>query len=416
MPPLHGQRRDVLRVHGLCVRFSGAEGAFDAVEGISFELRPGESLALIGESGSGKSTTALSLLRLLPRNAHASGSIELFGEDLLRSPERSLARVRGSKIAMVFHDPFAALNPVLRIGTQIAEVLRAHARLTRRAAAAGAIDLLRSVGLAADTARRYPHELSGGMRQRALIAMALACAPAFLVADEPTSSLDAVTQRQIVALIEQLRRERRIGLLLATHDLDLAAELCDQVAVLRAGRIVEHGKPAEIFTAPKHPYTAGLVRSLPPPLGQRISARPSPSATALGPSSAPLLALDDVRVDRGGRRVLDGVTLSLAGGEMLGLVGESGSGKSTLARTALRLIDAQSGSVRWRGRDLLGFTKRDLRAARREMQIVFQDPTTSLDPRKTVADAVAEPLEVHRLVPARQRLERVTELLRRVGL
>ena len=283
MALLAGQRRSVLRVDDLQVRFSSGDGGFAAVDGISFELAPGESLALIGESGSGKSTTVLSLLRLLPRNSHVSGRVELLGEDLLALPERSLTRVRGSRIAMVFHDPFAALNPVMRIGKQIAEVVRVHAGISRSAATARTIDLLRSVGLAPEVAQRYAHQLSGGMRQRALIAMALACAPSIVVADEPTSSLDAVTQRQIIALFQQLRSERKLALLLATHDVDLAAELCDRIAVLYAGRIVEYGSPADVFSAPRHPYTAGLLRSLPPALGETTGARLSPIAGSSPP-------------------------------------------------------------------------------------------------------------------------------------
>ena len=257
----------MLRVRDLRVSFGGPGGRFAALDGISFEVARGDALALIGESGSGKSTVALSLLRLLPEDAHASGSVQLFGEDLLQLPEASMSRVRGSSIAMVFHDPLAAMNPVLRIGTQVAEGLRAHAHADRGSAAAAAVDLLRTVGLAKDAARRYPHELSGGMRQRALIAAALACGPSLLVADEPTSALDAVTQRHVAALLQKVRRERGIGLVLATHDLELAAELCDRIAVLYAGRIVERGALSDVFSRPRHPYTAGLLRSLPPPLG-----------------------------------------------------------------------------------------------------------------------------------------------------
>jgi oligopeptide/dipeptide ABC transporter ATP-binding protein len=257
----------VLRVRDLRVSFGGPGGRFPAVDGISFEVGRAEALALIGESGSGKSTVALSLLRLLPEDAHASGRVQLLGEDLLELPQASMSRVRGSSIAMVFHDPLAALNPVLRIGTQIAEALRAHGCAGRRTAAAAALDLLQTVGLARETARRYAHELSGGMRQRALIAVALACGPSLLVADEPTSALDAVTQRHVAALLRKVRRERGIGLLLATHDLELAAELCDRIAVLYAGRIVERGAASDLFSTPRHPYTAALLRSLPPPLG-----------------------------------------------------------------------------------------------------------------------------------------------------
>ena len=282
MPPRGGQRRRVLRVRDLRVSYGVPGGRFAAVDGISFEVGRAEALALIGESGSGKSTIALSLLRLLPEDAHASGRVELLGEDLLELPEASLSRVRGSSIAMVFHDPLAALNPVMRIGAQIAEALRAHARLDRRVAAATALDLLQTVGLAPQTAKRYAHELSGGMRQRALIAVALACGPSLLVADEPTSALDAVTQRNIAALFWKVRRERGIGLLLATHDLELAAELCDRIAVLYAGRIVERGAVSDLLSKPRHPYTAALLRSVPPGLGgPRVRLVPVPGSPPL---------------------------------------------------------------------------------------------------------------------------------------
>ncbi|MFL5310348.1 MAG: ABC transporter ATP-binding protein [Myxococcales bacterium] len=257
----------MLRVRDLRVSFGGPGGGFAAVDGISFEVGRAEALALIGESGSGKSTIALSLLRLLPEDAHASGRVELLGKDLLEMPEASMSRVRGSSIAMVFPDALAALNPVMRIGTQITEALRAHARLGRRSASAAALDVLQTVGLPAETARRYAHELSGGMRQRALIAVALACGPALLVADEPTSALDAVTQRHIAALLRKIRLERGVALLLATHDLGLAAALCERIAVLYAGRIVERGAVSDVFSAPRHPYTAALLRGLPPPVG-----------------------------------------------------------------------------------------------------------------------------------------------------
>jgi oligopeptide/dipeptide ABC transporter ATP-binding protein len=266
----------VLHVRDLRVRFGGPAGGFAAVDGVSFNLGRGGSLALIGESGSGKSTIALSLLRLLPPDALFSGRIELSGEDVLAMRERELVRLRGAKIAMVFHDPLAALDPVMRVGTQISESLRARARMDRRAARASTLELLHNVGLAAAVIDRYPHQLSGGMRQRALIAMAVACGPAVLVCDEPTSALDAVVQGQIIALLGQLRRERGIALLLATHDLWLAAGSCEQIAVLYAGRIVERGAPAELLAAPRHPYTAGLLRSLPPPLGERLAAPLTP--------------------------------------------------------------------------------------------------------------------------------------------
>jgi len=266
----------VLQVRDLRVHFGGPGRGFAAVDGVSFDLGRGGSLALIGESGSGKSTIALSLLRLLPAEAVFSGRIELSGKDVLAMREGELVRLRGAQIAMVFHDPLAALNPVMRIGTQIAESLRAHAGMDRRAARARALELLGSVGLAAAVIDRYPHQLSGGMRQRALIAMAAACGPGILVCDEPTSALDPVVQAQIVALLGQLRRERGIALLLATHDLGLAASSCERIAVLYAGRIVERGTPAELLRAPRHPYTAGLLRSLPPRVGELLDAPLAP--------------------------------------------------------------------------------------------------------------------------------------------
>jgi len=252
------------------------------VRRVSFNLQRGESLGLIGESGSGKTTVALSLLRLLPRTAQISGRIELGGENLLGLSEGELTRRRGARIAMVFHDPLAALNPVLRIGTQIAETVRAHRSASRKDSWAAALGLLRRVGLAEEVARGYPHQLSGGMRQRALIATALACGPAVLVADEPTSALDPVAQGGIVELLRQLRDEG-VALLLATHDLGLAARLCDRIAVLYAGRIVERGTTAEVLARPRHPYTMGLLRSLPPPLGSSSDARLQPVAGSVPP-------------------------------------------------------------------------------------------------------------------------------------
>jgi oligopeptide/dipeptide ABC transporter ATP-binding protein len=270
-------------VRDLSVRFQTEEGSLLPVDRISFDLERGEALGLIGESGSGKTTIALSLLRLLPPGAQASGRVELFGQDVLGLGKRALAAVRGRQIAMVFHDPLAALNPVLRVGSQIAEAVRAHHRVGRRGARAATLELLHGVGLAAESADRHPHQLSGGMRQRALIAMALACEPAILVADEPTGALDPVAQAGILALLRTLREARGVALLVATHDLALAARLCDRIAVLYAGRIVERGRAADLLARPRHPYTLGLLRSLPPPLSSRRRPRLEPIAGSAPP-------------------------------------------------------------------------------------------------------------------------------------
>ncbi|HEY6910574.1 MAG TPA: ABC transporter ATP-binding protein [Myxococcales bacterium] len=272
----------MLRVRELSVRIQTDEHSFAAVDRISFDLERSGSLALMGESGSGKTTAALSLLRLLPPGATTSGRIELFGRDVLGLPERALERIRGAQVAMVFHDALAALNPVMRIGAQISEALRAHRPLSTATARAEAERLLCSLGLAAETARLYPHQLSGGMRKRALIAVALACGPALLVADEPTSSLDAVAQAGIVELFRKIREERGVALLVATHDPAIAARLCDRIAVLYAGRIVERAPSAELIARPRHPYTAGLWRSLPPGPGAGPAMRLHPV-----PGSAP---------------------------------------------------------------------------------------------------------------------------------
>jgi oligopeptide/dipeptide ABC transporter ATP-binding protein len=278
-----GKEARVLRVQDLSVRFQTGGASFLAVDRVSFDLERGEALGLIGESGSGKTTIALSLLRLLPAGAQLSGRVELSGEDLLGLDPDALARIRGRRIAMVFHDPLAALNPVLSIGTQIAEAVRAHQSVDRRRARTAAVGLLRTVGLPAENADRYAHQLSGGMRQRALIAMSLACRPEILVADEPTSALDPIAQVGILELLRGLREERGVSLLLATHDLGTAARLCARLAVLYAGRIVESGATSELLASPRHPYTLGLLRSLPPPLGSSGPVRLEPVAGSAPP-------------------------------------------------------------------------------------------------------------------------------------
>ncbi len=393
----------MLQVRDLFVRFQKNEGTFAAVDGISFSIERGETLGLIGESGCGKTTTALSLLRLLPPDARVSGRVELSGQDLLALPERALARVRGSQIAMVFHDPLTALNPVLRVGAQIAEGLRAHRALDRRSARASTLELLRRVGLAAENADRHPHQLSGGMRQRALIAMAVACGPTILVADEPTSALDPVVQAEIVVLLRSLQRERG------------SRQRC--APRTRGGICASPLGAAERLPVPRPvPASAGGLRRARSRAGRDRRPRGRLLPPAGGLLSDCLLAVEDLCVDRGGARVLDRISFTLQPGEMLGIVGESGSGKSTLARAVLRLLEPARGRLRFRGRDLPALPERELRAVRREMQIVFQDPGSSLDPRMTVASIVAEPLAVHRLERRSRREESALRLLRAVEL
>ena len=375
----------MLRVRELSVRFQTKGSVVAAADRVSFDLERGGSLALLGESGSGKSTVLLALLGLLPPSAQVTGEVAVGGDTCLR-------RARGKRIGLVFSDALAALDPVMQVGAQLAE------------AGGDPAALLRAVGLSEEAGGAFAHQLSGGMRQRVAIALALAGGATVLAADEPTSALDPVARAGIVRLLLDLRRERGIGLVLATHDLLLAGQLCERVAVMHAGRIVETGPTRELLARPAHPRTAALVQSAPPPLG----ALPPPARDQAAPA---LLRVESLRVHRGGRRVLDGVSFALHAGEMLGVVGESGSGKTTLARAALRLIEPSSGRVVWKGRDLLSLRPRTLRPLRREMQIVFQDAAASLDPRMTAGAAIREPLLIHGLDAGRARLAELLEAM-----
>ncbi|GAA2153323.1 ABC transporter ATP-binding protein [Kitasatospora kazusensis] len=398
----------VLEVRDLHVEFAGAE----AVAGVGFELAAGETLGIVGESGSGKSTTALALLRMLPAGGRISvGSVLLDGQDLATLPEPALRAVRGRRIAMIFQDPMSSLNPVLTVGRQLDEALRAHGSDGRAKRAARAVELLDLVGIP-DAARRlrdHPHQFSGGQRQRVMIALALAGDPDVLVADEPTTALDPTVQQQILRLLERINRERGTALVLISHDLGVIAQTCRRVLVMHQGRVVEHGPTEEVLTRPRHTYTARLLAAVP-----RLD-EPSSAAAHATPAGDPLLTVSGLRGTYGPRRrpvtALDGVDLVLRPGETLGLVGESGSGKSTLARALVRAHPPTAGDIRYRGEDLAVS-----RAARREIQMVFQDPYSSLNPRMTVGQILAEPLIAHGLGDRAERSPRVAELLRQVGL
>ncbi len=414
----------LLSVRDLRVGFATEGGRVQAVDGVSFDVAPGEVLAIVGESGSGKSVTAQTILGLTRSpNARIEGSVRLGGEELIEANEAELRRVRGERVGMVFQDPMTSFNPVYRIGDQIVEAIRAHRPgVGKGEARERASELLDSVGIP-DAPRRvgdYPHEFSGGMRQRAMIAMALALEPEILIADEPTTALDVTVQAQILALLEQLNRERGLATILITHDLGVVAEVADRVLVMHEGQIVERGSLEDIFYSPKEPYTRQLLEAV-----LRLDGAPPPSPRG---EDEPLLQVTDLVKHYSRRRSLvfgreaepvravDGVSFSVRRGETLGLVGESGSGKSTLCRTALQLLEPTSGSVRFEGREIAGLSRRQMRPLRREMQIVFQDPYASLNPRKRIGQIIGEPLRLRGVARGAELRSQVRELLDRVGL
>ncbi|WP_412126323.1 dipeptide ABC transporter ATP-binding protein [Streptomyces subrutilus] len=405
----------LVEVRDLVVDFpvAGPPGYARAVDGVSFTLEAGRALGLVGESGSGKSTVAAALLGLhRGTGARLAGTVRVDGTDPATASATALRRLRGATAAMVFQDPLGSLDPYYAIGDQIAEVHRVHADVSRRAARARAVEVLDRVGIpdAARRSRARPHEFSGGMRQRALIAMALACEPRLLVADEPTTALDVTVQAQILDLLHGLREERGLALLLVTHDVGVAAENTDDLLVLREGAAVERGPAARVLSAPADPYTRALLDAVP-----RLDAPRSPRGAAAahrGGADVPVVEAVDLRRDfgRGKRAVaaVAGVSLTVRAGETLGVVGESGSGKSTLGRMLTGLLEPTSGRVRHAGREVAGVAP--------GVQMVFQDPVSSLNPRRSVGESVADPLRA-----AGERDEdairaRVGELLRRVGL
>ena len=414
----------LLTVEDLRVSFATQSGRVRAVDGVSFELQPGEVLAIVGESGSGKSVTAQTVLGLTRSpNAEISGSIKLGEQELAAADERELQAVRGARVGMVFQDPMTSFNPVYKIGWQIAEAIRAHdSGVSADHAHERAVELLDSVGIpkAAQRVDDYPHQFSGGMRQRAMIAMALALEPEILIADEPTTALDVTVQAQILALLERLNRERGLATILITHDLGVVAEVADRVLVMHEGVIVERGGLDEIFYSPTDPYTRELLDAVvrldaAAPLRAQRESEPLLEVTDLVkhfPVKRGLLI--DREVDQ--VRAVDGVSFSVRQGETLGLVGESGSGKSTLSRAILQLLAPNSGSVRFEGRELVGLSRRAMQPLRREMQMVFQDPVASLNPRKRVGQIVGEPLRLQGKAKGGELRRQVQGLLDRVGL
>jgi len=403
----------MLTVENLSISFVSRMGTNRVVDNVSFAVEPGQVTAIIGESGAGKSVACYSLLGLVPRPpARIDGGRALFlGRDLLQLPAAELRRIRGREIAMVFQDPMTCLNPHMRVGEQLMEPLRYHGKVPRREARARALALMREVGIRDpdSTIDYYPHQFSGGMRQRAMIAMALINEPKLLIADEPTTALDVTIQAQILELLSRLQRSRNLGIIFISHDLAVVADFADRIVVMQNGAVVETGDRDAIFGNARHPYTRTLLQAIPRG-GKEKPAKPS----------EPLVVVSNLctrfRQGRSWVKAVDDVSFAIHRGEVLGLVGESGSGKSTIGRSLLRLVPVASGQVLFDGLDLITLPDRELQQLRRRMQVIFQDPFASLNPRMTVYDTLAEPLLLHGIADRGSVAGRVLRLMDEVGL
>lgn len=440
----------LLEVRALDIHFRSRRNSHHAVKQLSFSVARSETLAIVGESGCGKSTTALSLLALLPPQATVTGDILLEGRNLNSLAEEELRTIRGREMSMIFQEPMTSLNPVHTVGAQIAETLRRHQGLSSSAARTRAIELLDLVRIPEPQRRHddYPHNLSGGQRQRVMIAMAVACSPKLLIADEPTTALDTTVQAHILELLDTLRRDLSMGLVLITHDLAVVSRWADRVLVMLDGEKVEEGPVGRIFQQPAHPYTAGLAgaslvagkdvhysqtrlveirRGINTATGTRSITLVTPALPAQsahvdrGRDKAPLLRVESLRTsyrkrDGGLFHAVDDVSLELHHGETVGLVGESGCGKSSLSRTLLRLIPPSAGRIVFDGTDLTSLAEKQIKPWRRRMQMVFQDPFGSLNPRRTVFDTLDAVLALYGISGGAERAKRVAAMLDRVGL
>lgn len=414
-----------LSVENLSVAFDTRERQINAVQNVSFHIEEGEILGIVGESGSGKSVACYSLLGLLPKPPAriVSGTARLEGIDLLALSESELRAIRGSRVAMIFQDPMTCLNPHMTIARQVMEPLLVHDKLDQKLARQRAIQVLKEVGIRDVESRidNYPHEFSGGMRQRVMIAMALIKEPDVLIADEPTTALDVTVQAQILALIKKIQSERRLTVIFISHDLAVVSSLADKIIVMESGRVVESGDAQDVLANPQQAYTKKLVAAIP------TSAKPTEKQYA--DDDPPILTVRSLkktfhrkyggifgRAFTAEIQAINDVSLELKRGEILGLVGESGSGKSTLGRSIIRLQSVDSGEVIFDGRNLLSLSAAELQKNRRDYQMIFQDPYASLNPRMTVFDIIAEPMRVHKLVPRNKYIEEVNRLMDEVGL
>ncbi|MGJ9374003.1 ABC transporter ATP-binding protein [Nesterenkonia sp. CF4.4] len=431
----------VLTYKDIRVSFATEFGDVDAVKGVSFDVMPGEVVAVVGESGSGKSVTSSTAMGLLPENASVEGEVLLDGQSVLGMSTAELRRLRGADISMVFQEPMTALNPVLRVSDQLVEALQVHDVAFGGAALEKSIELLERVGIpdARTKIEQYPHQFSGGQRQRIVIAMAIACGPKVIIADEPTTALDVTVQAEILDLLRELKDELNTGILLITHNMGVVADMADRVVVMLNGEVVETGPVAKILGHPEHPYTRRLLAAMPllreagdPSLEQeRVAVTERAGAQASGLASAdtagsgtgvvpPALEAKDVALEykfrRKATRVVHDLNFTVQPGEIMGLVGESGSGKSTVAKAVLGLLDVAEGELRVRGENMPALPAKQKKALKREIGVVFQDPAASLDPRFPIGDIITEPMVVHKEGDKESRMARARELLDAVRL
>jgi len=423
-------RQPILDVRGLSVSFQTQDGRVEAVKKLDFDVARGECLGLVGESGSGKSQTVLAAMGLTAANGIVEGSIKFDGVEMTALNRKELNEIRGAKVAMIFQDPLTSLTAHMTVGAQMAEVLARHKKLKGAEAEARIVEWLERVRIPEARRRlhQFPHELSGGMRQRVMIASAMLCEPQLLLADEPTTALDVTVQAQVLDLMDELKRETGAGLVLITHDMGVIARMADRVVVMRHGEAVECGNVDDVFSAPKHEYTRMLLDAMPRMDRTDRGSRPSIGAAPAN-GVQPILEVDDLHVTfpvhvpgglfghRVPLRAVDGVSFSLRPGETVGVVGESGCGKSTLARGVLKLLDPSSGSVAWLGRNIADASRKEMQPLRQDLQIVFQDPLASLDPRMTIGQSIAEPLTVFRPdMSGKAKEDAAREMMARMGL